>query len=124
MIGEYSASGTLLRRYVHGPGIDNPLVWYEGGGTVDRCYLHNDERGSLIAVSDASGAMLAINSYDEYGIPGTGGLGRFRYTGQTWLPELGFYFAVGGLFFLLVYKEAAVGLRILLDFSPHSASPN
>nr|WP_306664146.1 RHS repeat-associated core domain-containing protein [Erythrobacter sp. SN021] len=92
MIGEYNASGTLLRRYVHGPGIDNPLVWYEGAGTAGRRYLHKDERGSVIAVSNASGAMLAINSYDEYGIPGTGGLGRFRYTGQTWLPELGLYY--------------------------------
>ncbi|MCF8883940.1 RHS repeat-associated core domain-containing protein, partial [Erythrobacter sp. SN021] len=92
MIGEYNASGTLLRRYVHGPGIDNPLVWYEGAGTADRRYLHKDERGSVIAVSSASGTMLAINSYDEYGIPGTGGLGRFRYTGQTWLPELGLYY--------------------------------
>ncbi|AXK42355.1 hypothetical protein DVR09_08395 [Erythrobacter aureus] len=92
MIGEYNASGTLLRRYVHGPGIDNPLVWYEGAGTAGRRYLHKDERGSVIAVSNASGAMLAINSYDEHGIPGTGGLGRFRYTGQTWLPELGLYY--------------------------------
>ncbi len=89
MIGEYDASGTLLRRYVHAPGLDNPLVWYEGSGTGDRRYLHTDERGSVTAISNGTGAMVGINSYDEYGIPGTGGLGRFRYTGQTWLPELG-----------------------------------
>lgn len=33
--------------------------------------------------------MLAANSYDEYGIPGAANAGRFQYTGQAWLPELG-----------------------------------
>ncbi len=27
LIAEYSTAGTLLRRYVHGPGIDEPLMW-------------------------------------------------------------------------------------------------
>ena len=92
MIAEYNASNHMLRRYVHGPGIDNPLVWYEGAGTGDRRYMHSDERGSVVAISNGSGAAIAINSYDEYGIPGTGGMGRFRYTGQAWLPELGLYY--------------------------------
>lgn len=46
MIVEYSATNTLLRRYVHGPGVDEPLVWYEGSGTGDKRWLHADERGS------------------------------------------------------------------------------
>jgi RHS repeat-associated protein len=33
--------------------------------------------------------MLAINRYDEYGIPAASNVGRFGYTGQTWLPEIG-----------------------------------
>ncbi|HEX8482908.1 MAG TPA: hypothetical protein VF650_13480 [Allosphingosinicella sp.] len=37
----------MLRRYVHGPGTDEPLVWYEGSGTSDRRFLHTDERGSV-----------------------------------------------------------------------------
>jgi RHS repeat-associated protein len=81
----------LLRRYVPGPGVDEPVVWYEGSGTTDRRWLHADERGSVVAVSDAGGAALAINRYDEYGIPQSGNLGRFQYTGQTWLPELGMH---------------------------------
>lgn len=91
MIGEYNASGTLLRRYVPGPGADEPVVWYEGSGTTDRRWLHADERGSVIAVSDGSGTMLAINRYDEYGIPQSTNAGRFQYTGQAWIPELGMY---------------------------------
>ena len=44
VIAEYNAAGVLLRRYVHGPGSDEPLVWYEGSGTSDRRYLLSDER--------------------------------------------------------------------------------
>ncbi len=82
---------SVARRYVHGPGTDEPLVWYEGSGTTDRRWLHADERGSIIAVSDASGAVTNINSYDEYGIPAATNVGRFQYTGQAWIPELGMY---------------------------------
>lgn len=85
-------TGTLLRRYAYGPGEDEPLVWYEGSGTTDRRWLHADERGSVVAVSNASGTAIAINSYDEYGIPASTNMGRFQYTGQAWLPELGMYY--------------------------------
>lgn len=88
----YDPGGPIIRRYVPGPGMDEPVVWYEGSGTADRRWLHADERGSVIAISDGAGAMLAINRYDEYGIPQSGGAGRFRYTGQVWLPELGMYY--------------------------------
>lgn len=84
-------SPTILRRYVHGPGMDEPLLWYEGAGTSDRRWLHADERGSIIAVSDASGNAIGINRYDEYGIPAATNIGRFQYTGQAWIPELGMY---------------------------------
>lgn len=92
LIAEYDASNALLRRYVHAPGVDEPIVWYEGSGTASPRWLHTDERGSVIAVSDAAGAMLGINSYDEYGIPASTNIGRFQYTGQTWLPQLGMYY--------------------------------
>jgi RHS repeat-associated protein len=89
LTAEYNGSNVLQRRYVHGPGSDEPLVWYEGAGTTDRRFLHADERGSVIAVSNASGTVTNINAYDKYGIPATANLGRFGYTGQTWLGEFG-----------------------------------
>jgi RHS repeat-associated protein len=89
LIGEYDSAGNLLRRYVHGPDEDEPIVWYEGSGTSDRRWLHADERGSIVAVSNGSGTVIATNAYDEYGIPQSTNSGRFQYTGQTWLPELG-----------------------------------
>ena len=91
-IAEYDAANALQRRFVHGPGIDEPLVQYEGASTTDRRFLHADERGSVIATSDASGNMLTINKYDEFGKPQSTNAGRFQYTGQMWLPELGAYY--------------------------------
>jgi RHS repeat-associated protein len=81
----------MQRRFVHGPGVDEPLVWYEGAGTSDRRWLVQDQLGSVIAVSNASGAALSVNSYNEYGIPGSSNAGRFQYTGQMWLPEAQLY---------------------------------
>jgi YD repeat-containing protein len=92
LVAERDWHHNLLRRYVHGPGIDEPIVWYEGTGTSDRRFLTSDERGSIINVTDGTGATLARNSYDEYGIPASGNLGRFGYTGQTWLPEVGLWY--------------------------------
>jgi hypothetical protein len=45
MIAEISGGGAVLNRYVHGPGVDEPLVWYEGSGTSNRSWLLADERG-------------------------------------------------------------------------------
>jgi RHS repeat-associated protein len=97
LIAEYDGANAVLRRYVHGPALrhaqgDEPLLWYEGAGMADRRWLHSDERGSVIAVSNASGTVTAINAYDEYGLPAATNAGRFQYTGQTWLPELGMYY--------------------------------
>ncbi|WP_164521702.1 RHS repeat-associated core domain-containing protein [Sphingomonas sp. ABOLE] len=84
-------TSAIQRRYVFGPGEDEPLVWYQGSGTNDRRWLVQDERGSVIASTDISGNVLATNSYDEYGIPSdpTSRVGRFGYTGQAWFPEIG-----------------------------------
>lgn len=95
LVAEYDAAGNLLRRYVHGTGGgDDPMVWFEGSGVADsaRRYLFADERGSVAAVTDAGGNALTVNAYDEYGIPKAGNIGRFQYTGQAWLPELGMYY--------------------------------
>jgi RHS repeat-associated protein len=89
---DYTTGNPIARRYVHGPGVDEPLVWYEGSGTSDRRWLHADERGSIIAITNGSGVTTNVNAYDEYGIPQSSNEGRFQYTGQTWLPELGMYY--------------------------------
>jgi len=99
LIAEYSNTGTLTARVAcpgpvpgfTGPGADEPLVQYAGASVSTRQWLLADERGSIVAVTDWSGAAIQINSYDEYGAPAPGNAGRFGYTGQVWLPETGLY---------------------------------
>ena len=90
---EYDWSGTMLRRYFWGPGADEPIIQDEGGALTcgGTRFLHANHQGSIIAASNCDGNLTAINRYDEYGIP-QGNWGRFQYTGQAWLPELGMYY--------------------------------
>lgn len=94
LVAEYNAAGVLQRRYVHGAGVDEPLVTYEGAtvGASNRRYYHADHQGSVIAVTDTNGNGIQLNRYDPYGAPATGNGMRFQYTGQIWLPELGQYY--------------------------------
>jgi RHS repeat-associated protein len=86
---ETTASGTVLRDFVWGPGPDDPLVRWEGGA---QNYLHADERGSIVAAMDRSGNTLSTYSYDEYGNLGSSTPERFQYTGQAYLTEVGLYY--------------------------------
>jgi RHS repeat-associated protein len=92
LVAEYDGTGAMVRRYVHGAGVDDPLIWYEGSGLGVPRFLHSDHQGSITGIADGAGQIVAINSYDEYGQPSAGNLGRFAYTGQIWLPELGMYY--------------------------------
>jgi RHS repeat-associated protein len=101
LMAEYDGSSALQRRYVHGPSVDEPVVWYEGANfttSPDRRWLHADERGSIIATSDGGGNGT-VYAYGPYGEPaGPGGASanwsgsRFRYTGQIALPEPQLYY--------------------------------
>jgi RHS repeat-associated protein len=92
LVGEYNSAGTLTNRYVHGSNLaaDDPLLWYVGSGLTTKRYLHADHLGSIVAATNSGGGPT-INSYDEYGIPGAANVGRFQYTGQSWIGELGMY---------------------------------
>lgn len=97
LIGEYDGSGNLLRRYVHGADLkaDDPIAWYEGtgfSGSSERI-LRPDWQGSIALVTDNAGQTIyATNTFDDYGIPGASNAGRFQYTGQAWVAELGMYY--------------------------------
>ena len=97
LVGEYDGAGNLLRRYVHGAdaAADDPLLWYEGAGLASRRSLFADHQGSIIAASDMGGAPVGTNAYDTWGVPNVLNVttvGRFGYTGQAWLPELGMWY--------------------------------
>ena len=93
LVAEYGSTNTLLRRYVHGPGADDPLIWYEGSGVASTALrrLRTDHQGSVTAVTNNAGTAIGLNAYDEWGIPAAANIGRFQYTGQAWIPELRMY---------------------------------
>jgi RHS repeat-associated protein len=88
----------MTRRYVHWAGADVPVVSYVGSAVTDPTYLYADHQGSIVAVANANGQTVQPNRYDEYGIPAGSNVGRFQYTGQIWLPELGMYHYKGRVY--------------------------
>jgi RHS repeat-associated protein len=94
LIAEYSTTGTVQHRYVHGAGVDEPLVWYEGAtvSSTTRRYLHANHQGSIVATTNAAGAKLDRGTYDAYGVTNAPSIWRFQYTGQAVIPQLGLYY--------------------------------
>lgn len=93
LVAEYQ-NGVMTKRYVFGVGGDRPLVGYNGAAvnSASRQFLHGNHQGSVIAVTDGAGNVVSSNTYDAYGVPGAYNQGRFAYTGQTYLPEVGMYY--------------------------------
>ena len=91
---EYTPAGILKVRYAFGPGTDEPIM-QDMGSALDCSatrFLHPDAQGSIVALADCYGNPVSLNTYDDYGIPGSGNSGRFQYTGQAWLAQLGLYY--------------------------------
>ena len=101
-IAEYDGSGTLLRRYIPGRAVDQPIAMVDA--TSNKSYFHQDKTGSVVAMSDANGNIALNNgvpdgpyTYDPYGnciIGGqacSGGV-PYKYTGRRYDPETGLYY--------------------------------
>lgn len=87
LVAVYSTAGSLIERFVHGDGVDNPLIRYSGSSTSDSKaqYLYADYNGSITAQVDASGKTINVNKYDEFGSPKSSNVGWFGFTGQVYL---------------------------------------
>ena len=87
LVAEYDASGTMLKRYMHGPGVDEPIVSYNGAG-ADRSWLYADHLGSIVA---QSGTTTSTYQYGPFGEPANASANRFGYTGQQYIGGLDLY---------------------------------
>jgi RHS repeat-associated protein len=54
--------------------------------------LHADHQSSVTTVTDGNGATLAVNQYDPYGTIGPSNQGRFQFTGQAYVSEVGLHY--------------------------------
>ncbi|TDI58937.1 MAG: hypothetical protein E2O94_03740 [Alphaproteobacteria bacterium] len=70
---EYDGTNTLLARYTHGPGIDEPLVMerdLDASGTFEASevfFYHADGLVSITELTDSTGAVARTYAYDAYG---------------------------------------------------------
>jgi RHS repeat-associated protein len=89
---KYDSASNLLRRYMHGPGVDQPLVWYESAVTTNKTWLYSDHQGSITATANSAGTSTVTLSYGPYGEPNATTGVRFRYTGQQLIGPLNLYY--------------------------------
>jgi RHS repeat-associated protein len=114
-----NSSGTTLRRYVPGQGVDETLVWYEGSGLSTPAWLHTDQQGSVVAASDSSGVSATTYAYGPFGEGGiSGGPPNFRYTGQVQLAAIGVYYYKARMY------DPVLGRFLQTDQAGYSAGMN
>jgi RHS repeat-associated protein len=88
-----------MRRYVHGPGTDNPVLCIgvaaactHNADAGEEYYLLTDERGSVIAYVDDQKVVQQKNQYDPFGRGRSDNGGVFQYTGQHYISELDLFY--------------------------------
>ncbi|MEN6578743.1 MAG: RHS repeat-associated core domain-containing protein, partial [Phycisphaerales bacterium] len=96
IIAEYDANDTLLRKYVHGPCIDEPICLIESSGDyAGTQYYHYDALGSVVAMTDASGDAVQLYEYSIYGQVAASDPNhpnRFMFTGREFDKDTGLYY--------------------------------
>jgi len=68
VFAEYNDSYQISRRFIYGPGIDDPICMIDAAGAGEtRYYYHYDGLGSVIALSNTSGTIVEGYIYDAFG---------------------------------------------------------
>jgi RHS repeat-associated protein len=93
-IAEYDGSGGLLRRYIPGPGTDQPIAMVTvSGATLVHSYFHVNRQGSTVAMSNDNGTVSeGPYTYDAYGQGAPLSGVPFKYTGRRLDAETGLYY--------------------------------
>ena len=131
LTAEANAGGTILRRYVPGPGVDETLALIDADGVS---YAMNDQRNTPSAWADASGNPN-VQLYGAFGEEGPANTGRIGYTGHVCgadrttplarrydprvrLPELGLDY------YKARFYDPAIGRFLTPDPAGYTDSPN
>jgi len=103
ILAEYDGSGTLLRKFIYGPGIDEPICLIEVADNNAVYYYHLDGLGSVVALSNVNRVLVERYTYDVFGRPtirdanGTeiedSAFGNpYRFTGRAYDAETALYY--------------------------------
>jgi len=108
VIIEYDGSGQMIRRYVYGPEIDEPICMKTGTAIY---YYHFNALGSVIALSNASGDMAETYAYSPYGKANqASNVGNpYLFTGRRYDPETGLYY------YRARYYDSGIGRFLQVD---------
>jgi RHS repeat-associated protein len=83
--------GAATFKYVHGPGIDEPVAREDGSGPLT--YYHADGLGSILKRTNQAGAVVHEYRYDVWGkIEAGAGEPGYAFTGREWDPETGLFY--------------------------------
>ena len=69
VLAECHSSGTLLREFVYGLGLDEPICSMDAGNGNAGYYYHLDGLGSVVALSDVNNVLVERYAYDVFGRP-------------------------------------------------------
>ena len=104
VIAEYDGNGNLLRKYIHGPCIDEPICMLENPASdgIDVAdsnavyYYHYDALGSVVALSDSNGDSVQTYEYSIYGQVAASDpnflANPYMFTGRRFDFETGLYY--------------------------------
>jgi len=95
VIAEYDGNNNLLRKYVYGPGIDQPVSMIEVADSNAAYYYHYDALGSVIALSDSSGDTVQTYEYSVFGEPAVEDANHtnpYMFAGRRYDVEIGLYY--------------------------------
>jgi RHS repeat-associated protein len=83
-------SGGSALKYIHGPGVDEPLASDDGTALT---YFQTDGLGSIVKATNSSGAVTLTRQYDAWGNLQLGATTNgFAFTGREWDSETGLYY--------------------------------
>ena len=94
-IAEYDGEDQLLRKYIYGPGVDQPVCMIDVNDSNAVYYYHYDGLGSVVALSDAAGDTVQLYEYSVYGQVAASDPNHtnpFLFTGRRFDTDTGLYY--------------------------------
>jgi RHS repeat-associated protein len=93
----------LLRKFIYGPGIDEPICLLEVAENNAVYYYHFDGLGSVVALSDVNSVLVERYTYDVFGRPtirdangteiaASAFANPYLFTGRAYDAETGLYY--------------------------------
>ena len=118
LLAELSEDLKSKAAYLHGPGIDHPLLMVRDG---QRYSYHTDLLGSVSSLTDERGQVAASYEYDAFGVlkPSFSSLKNpFTFTSREWDGDTGLYY------YRARYYDPALGRFLTADqFAGDQLSP-